>query len=255
MLRVRVIPCLQLVSDSLVKTVKFDNYKYIGDPINTVRIFNELGVDELCFLDIRATVENRTPDFQLLQHIADECFMPLSYGGGIKDFETVRKIFSIGFEKVVLNSSTYITPGLIKKLTEYFGSQAIIAAVDIKKTLFGGHMAFINSGTKKIPVNVVEWVQQLEANGAGELLVTSIDKDGTWAGYDLEVLKKINNAVTIPVIANGGAGELKHLSDAVKKAGVAAVALGSMVVYQKKDMGVLINFPDENILKKFFHNI
>lgn len=246
---VRVIPCLQLVGDSLVKTVKFDNYKYIGDPINTVRIFNELEVDELCFLDIRATIENRGPDFSLLQQIADECFMPLSYGGGITDFETVKKILSIGFEKVVLNTSTYTHPDMVRRLTDDFGSQAIVGAIDLRKTFFKGYAAYVKSGTEKAAGNVVEWAQSLEKLGIGELLVTSIDREGSWEGYDVEIIKKISDAVNIPVIANGGAGNLQHLSDAVKKGGASAVAVGSMVVYQRKGMGVLINFPDQNNLR------
>jgi cyclase len=248
MLQTRVIPCLQLVNDSLVKTVKFDNYGYIGDPVNTVRIFNELEVDELCFLDIRASVQNREPNFELLKQIADECFMPLSYGGGIRTFETAQKILSIGFEKVILNTQAYRQPELIKKLSEYFGAQAIIASVDVKKNLLGKYQVYINDGTEKIPVNAIEWAQKLVSLGCGELLVTSIDKDGSWSGYDIEVLKKISNAVTVPVIANGGAGDVLHIKEVLSKANVSAVALGSMVVYQKKGMGVLVNFPDKEQL-------
>lgn len=248
MLKTRVIPCLQLIDSSLVKTVKFKDPAYIGDPVNTVRIFNELEVDELCFLDIRASVEKRMPNYEILKQIADECFMPLSYGGGITDFESARKIFASGFEKIVLNTSAYKTPHLITKLSEHFGAQAIIGSVDFRKNLWGKSSIYINDGTENTSNDVVGWATKLEEYGVGEILLTSMDRDGSWAGYDVEVLKKVNNAVSVPVIANGGAGEIKHLTQAVKEAGVSAVALGSMVVYQKKGMGVLVNFPDRNKL-------
>ncbi len=249
MLKTRIIPCLSLVDDSLVKTVRFDNYSYIGDPINTVRIFNELEVDELCFLDIRATVNNKQPDMALLKQIADECFMPLSYGGGINSFETAAQIFAAGFEKVVLNSVTYTNPAVVAKLSEHYGAQAIIGSVDVKRNMWGKYVVYIKDGTERISVDVVEWAQKLEALGIGELLLTSIDKDGTWAGYDVELTKKVTKAVSIPVIANGGAGNVRHISDVVKKGGASAAGVGSMVLYQKKDMGVLINFPDKETIK------
>jgi cyclase len=251
-LKTRVIPCLQLLGDSLVKTVKFKNPKYIGDPINAVRIFNELEVDELCLLDIRATVEKRAPNFNLLRQIADECFMPLSFGGGIADFDTAKQLFRIGVEKIVLNTATYKNPDLIRKLSEYFGNQALIGSIDTKKNLFGSYSVYIDSGKQKIVVTPVEWAQKLESYGIGELLVTSIDREGTWEGFDIEIIKKITAAVSIPVIAHGGSGSLDHIDEVIKKGNVSAVALGSMVVYQKKNMGVLVNFPEkarlENIL-------
>lgn len=245
MIRTRVIPCLQLIDQSLVKTVKFKDYGYIGDPINTVRIFNELEVDELCFLDIRATLENREPNLKILKEIANECFMPLSYGGGLKNFNTVKEIFAIGFEKVVVNTHGYRNPQFITQLAEHFGNQAIIGSIDIKRNFLGGYHAFVNDGQEKTKLNPVEWAVELENLGAGELLITSMDKDGTWEGYDTEIIKKITNSVKIPVIANGGAGTIQHIGDVVKRGNVSAAAVGSMVVYQKKGMGVLVNFPDK----------
>ncbi len=244
MLKARIIPCLQLVNESLVKAIKFNEYGYIGDYINTVRIFNELEVDELCFLDIRASFENREPNFKILQNIANECFMPLSYGGGIKDFSAVQKIMSIGFEKVVLNTATYQNPQLITKVADHFGSQAVVASVDVKKNIWGKYQVYINDGRQKLSVEPIEWVQKLEAAGAGEILLTSMEKEGTWTGYDLEITKKITSATRIPVVANGGAGSIGHIAEVVLKAGASAAAIGSMVVYQKKGMGVLVNFPD-----------
>src|SRR5690348_9924034 len=230
MLKTRVIPCLQLIGDSLVKTVKFKNPSYIGDPINTVRIFNELEVDELCFLDIRASQQNREPPIEILQQISNECFMPLSYGGGLRDFDTAKKIMSIGFEKLVINTHAWRKMELITRLSEHFGTQAVIGSIDVKKNLFGKYNVFINDGSEKIDVDVVEWAKQLEEAGAGEILITAMDKDGTWSGFDIEVTRKVSDAVSVPVIANGGAGSIEHIGEAVKKGNASAVCLGSMVV-------------------------
>jgi cyclase len=250
MLKIRIIPCLQLIDYRLVKTVKFTTYSYIGDPINTVRIFNELEVDELCFLDIRATVENRGPNLQILKQIADECFMPLSYGGGLRDFEVVKEIFKIGFEKVVINSYAIENPSFITKIAEHFGSQAIIGSIDVKKNFFGKYFVYSKDGTEKTKLDPIEWAIKLEKLGAGELLITSMDRDGTWEGFDIEIIKSISEVVSIPVIANGGAGSIEHIAEVIKKGKVNAVALGSMVVYQKKGMGVLVNFPDKEKLNQ-----
>lgn len=250
MLQTRIIPCLQLVGDSLVKTVKFDKPGYIGDPVNTVRIFNELEVDELCFLDIRATAEKRNPDFEILRQIADECFMPLAYGGGIKDAKTAQNILSIGFEKVILNSVAFQTPHVISEIASHSGVQSVVASVDVKKNIWGKYNVYSNDGTQKEAHDLIDWVQELEKLGAGEILLTSMDRDGTWSGFDLAMIKKVTNAVTIPVIANGGAGKIDDIGKVVREANASAVALGSMVVYQQKGMGVLVNFPDKESLGK-----
>ena len=250
MLKTRVIPCLQLIGDSLVKTVKFGNHGYIGDPVNTVRIFNELEVDELCFLDIRATVENRSPNLSILKHISDECFMPLSYGGGVKDFDVAKEILSIGFEKIVVNTEAYRNPSLLTKLAEHFGAQAVIGSIDVKRNLWGKYQVFVKDGTEKTSLDPVEWAQEMQSRGAGEILLTSMDRDGTWTGFDVELTKRVAEAVTIPVIANGGAGSIAHIKKVVKTGHASAVSLGSMVVYQKKEMGVLVNFPDKAELEK-----
>jgi len=233
-----------------VKTVKFGNHGYIGDPVNTVRIFNELEVDELCFLDIRATVENRSPNLSILKHISDECFMPLSYGGGVKDFAVAKEILSIGFEKIVVNTEAYRNPSLLTKLAEHFGAQAVIGSIDVKRNLWGKYQVFVKDGTEKTSLEPVEWAQEMQSRGAGEILLTSMDRDGTWTGFDVELTKKVAEAVTIPVIANGGAGNISHIKDVVKTGHASAVSLGSMVVYQKKEMGVLVNFPDKAELEK-----
>jgi cyclase len=250
MLRTRIIPCLQLIDQALVKTIKFDKYNYIGDPVNTVRIFNELEVDELCFLDIRATVEQREPNLKILAEIANECFMPLSYGGGVKDAEMARKILSIGFEKIVINTEAFEQPTLITQISEHSGNQSIIGSIDVKKNFLGNYKVYSHDGIKNRNIDPVEWAQNLEALGAGELLVTSMDRDGTWNGFDIELTRMISDAVSIPVIANGGAGVVEHIGQVIHKGNASAVALGSMVVYQAKGMGVLVNFPDKNRLSK-----
>jgi cyclase len=250
MLKVRIIPCLQLVNESLVKTVKFDNFQYIGDPINTVRIFNELEVDELTFLDIRATSENREPNLKILREIADECFMPLSYGGGIRDVKTAKEILSIGFEKVVVNNILFENQELVTKIAEETGSQSVIVSIDVRKNVLGKYHVYKYNGKIKTNYEPLEWAQELEKLGAGEILLTSINKDGTWDGFDVNLMKIITSSVHIPVIANGGAGNNFHIEEVVKKGNVSAVALGSMVVFQAKGMGVLVNFPDKKEIEK-----
>lgn len=245
MLLVRHIPCLLLKEGGLVKTVNFKNPKYIGDPINTIRIFNEKEVDELIFLDIDATPKNKEPNYKLLSEIANECFMPLAYGGGIKTFEQAKKIFSIGIEKVAINSALHSNLNLVKQISEVYGSQAVIGVIDVKKNLFGKLQIVSDSATKKYNYSIKEWIEKIEDAGVGEILITSVDHEGTWNGLNLELIKLVTSSSKVPVIAHGGAGTIQHIKDAVKLGGANAVALGSMVVYQKKDFGVLINFPDK----------
>jgi cyclase len=250
MLKIRVIPTLLLRDDALVKTVKFSKPSYIGDPINTVRIFNELEVDELVFLDIEASSKGRKPNLQILREIANECFMPLAYGGGLQDFGTASEIFEIGFEKVVLNAACHIHPNVIEQIAQHFGNQAVVASVDVKKNFWGNYEVFTHSGSKNSKKNPVEWCKQLEELGAGEILLTSIDKEGTWSGFDVELTCKVSEAVGVPVIAHGGAGNLEHINMVVNEGKASAVALGSMVVYQQKGLGVLVNFPDKEKLQQ-----
>lgn len=248
MLLTRFIPCLLLKGNGLVKTVNFKNPKYVGDPINTVRIFNEKEVDELIFLDIEASPKNREPDYRLLSEIADECFMPLAYGGGIRTFEQAQKIFNIGIEKVALNTATHKNLSLITRISEVYGSQAVIGVIDVKKSLFGKYQIVSNSAADKHKEALKDWVRQLESAGVGEILITSVDREGTWSGMDIELIREVTSVSTVPVIAHGGAGNADHIVAAVKQGHANAVAMGSMVVYQKKDFGVLINFPDRTLL-------
>jgi cyclase len=242
MLRTRVIPVLLLRGESLVKTVRFGRFRYIGDPCNTVRIFNELEVDELAFLDITATPEGRGPNFALLQDIASECFMPLSYGGGLRSFEDAARVFETGFEKVVINSHAYERPEIISEIAEVYGSQAVVAAIDVKRSMFGKPTTVSGSGRRRHPMSPVTWAMELERRGAGEILLTSVDREGTWTGYDLALIRSVSEAVEVPVIAHGGASGPADLARAVG-AGASAVAVGSMVVFQGQEKGVLVNFP------------
>jgi len=239
----RVIPCLQLVDESLVKAVRFGRRTYVGDPANTVRIFNELEVDELCFLDIRASLEGREPNLGLLRDIASEAFMPMAYGGGITRAATALEILSIGFEKVVLNTAAVRQPDLISEIARSAGSQAVVGSIDVRTGLLGRRRVHIRDGREKTGLDPRSWARRLEQLGCGELLVTAMDREGTWAGFDVDLLRDIATAVTIPVIAHGGCGAVSHIAAVVRDAGVSAVAVGSMVVFQKQGMGVLINFP------------
>ncbi len=250
MLKTRIIPCLLLRDESLVKTVRFKKFGYIGDPANTCRIFNELEVDELAFLDITASQENREPNYKILQEIADECFMPLSYGGGIRTVKTAERIFTIGFEKIILNTSPLENPGIIPALANAFGSQSVIIAVDVRRGMWGTYQVYGRSGTRNQRRHPVELAREAERLGAGELLLTSIDREGTWQGFDTELIAQVTASVSIPVIAHGGAGSVDHIGEAVKEGHASAVALGSMVVYQGEGLGVLVNFPDKNELER-----
>ena len=250
MLQTRIIPCLLLKDDSLVKTVNFKKPAYIGDPVNTARIFNELEVDELVLLDISATNNNRKPNFKILSELANECFMPLAYGGGINNFEDAKKIFKIGIEKIIINSVAFTNPTIIPELADHFGNQAIVASIDVKRNMFGKYQVYSNSGKINQKVNPVAWAKKLEQLGAGEIILTSINQEGTWKGFDINIIEKISNAVNIPVIANGGASSIEDIGRAVKQGNASAISLGSMVVYQNKGMGVLVNFPDNEKLKR-----
>lgn len=248
MSRTRIIPCLLLRDQSLVKTVQFNKFEYIGDPLNTCRIFNELEVDEMTVLDILASREGKEPNYKLLKEIASECFMPLSYGGGIKNLSQAEKIFNIGYEKVVVNTAALNNPSLIREISNVFGNQSVIVSIDARQNLFRKYDVFSHAGTVNTKKDPVEWAKEAESQGAGEILITNISREGTWKGFDIDLIKKISDAVTVPVIAHGGAGTVSDIVDAVKDGNASAVALGSLVVFQNKGMGVLVNFPQDQAL-------
>jgi cyclase len=249
MIRPRVIPCLLLKHEGLVKTVKFKDPKYLGDPINIVRIFNDKEVDELVFLDITATVENRPPNFELLGKITSECFMPLGYGGGIRTLEEVKKLLATGVEKIVLNTSAVENPALIRAAADYAGSQAVVISMDVKKALLGKYEVFTRGGKKGTGLDPVKFAIEMEKQGAGELFLNSIDRDGMMQGYDLELVRRVADSVTVPVVACGGAGNIQHLAEAIR-AGASAAAAGSMFVFQGPLRGVLISYPAQEELKR-----
>ena len=240
MVRKRIIPCLLLQNESLVKTIRFKKPSYIGDAVNTVRIFNELEVDELILLDITATTSKSEPNFDLLKDIASECFMPLAYGGGIKTLEQAKKIIKIGYEKVIINSAAYSSNNLITQIANELGNQCVIGSLDVKKTFLGNYFVYSNSGNQKEKINPFQWAKEIESLGAGEIMITSITQEGTWNGFDLELIEKIKKQVNVPIIAHGGAGSSKDIEE-VFCLNVNAAAVGSMVFYQKKGMGVLVN--------------
>jgi cyclase len=246
--KTRVIPVLLLCGQGLVKTVKFKQPKYIGDPINAVRIFNEKEVDELVFLDITATPEGRGPDFDLLSDIASEAFMPMAYGGGITNLGQVRRIFELGFEKVIIDSAAYKNPKLIIEAAAIFGSQSIVGCIDVRKTLLGRYELCSVSGSIKEKASLEEHIALITQSGVGELLVNSVDRDGTMGGYDLKLLREVSNAVTVPVIACGGAGNVDHLVQAVLDGQASAVAAGSMFVFMGPHRAVMVNYPERKLL-------
>ncbi len=246
----RVIPALLLQGQGLVKTIKFKDPTYLGDPINIVRIFNDKEVDELVFLDITATTNQRPPAFDVLANITSECFMPLGYGGGIRSMEDVRRLLGIGIEKVILNTAAVENPSLVRSAADYAGSSSVVISIDVRKNLFGKYEVYTRSGSRKTGLEPVRHAMEMERLGAGELLINSIDRDGTMQGYDLDLIRRISDAVSIPVVACGGAGKLQDLADAIKMGGASAAAAGSFFVFQGPLRGVLISYPSQDELKQ-----
>lgn len=244
----RVIPCLLVDDEAMVKTVRFEEGAYLGDPVNVINLFNRFEVDEITLLDVRATVEDREPVFELIEHLAAECWVPLSYGGGIRTIDDVRRILSSGVEKVVLGTVAADDPDLVTEASRIFGVQAVIVAVDARRTGAGGYETFVASGTRALGTDPATYARLAASRGAGEILVTSIDRDGTMEGYDVELIRQVSEAVDVPVIACGGAGDRSDLAVPIQ-AGASAVAAGSIFVFQGRERGVLINFPDRPYLE------
>jgi cyclase len=243
MLKTRVIPTLLLRGAGLVKTTGFRNPVYVGDPINAIRIFNEKEVDELVLLDITASRTGKGPAFSTIENIASECFMPVAYGGGITAVEQIRKILGAGIEKVVVNAAALLNPQLVRDAVREFGSQAIVVSIDVKRKLLGRYEVYGDGGTKSTGHEPAAYARLMEDFGAGEILLTAIDRDGTMKGYDIELVAKVTSAVGIPVIASGGAGTIADFGVASKRAGAAAVAAGAMFVFHGPHRAVLITYP------------
>lgn len=246
----RVIPVLLLRDKGLYKTVKFKKQRYVGDPINTVRIFNEKEVDELVILDVGATPESRPPDFDMLEQIAGEAFMPLAYGGGLGSLGDVSRILSLGFEKVIFNTAAFDCPDLLDQASRAYGAQAVVGCLDVHKTMFGRYELRTHSATRRRSTGIVDHVNNLIRLGVGEILVNSIDRDGSGTGYDLPLIKLVSSCCSVPVIACGGAANLQHFETAVTEGGASAVAAGSMFVYKGVHRAVLINYPDRSELER-----
>jgi imidazole glycerol-phosphate synthase subunit HisF len=243
MLQARIIPCLLLKNKGLVKTVRFKDARYIGDPINAVRIFNEKEVDELIFLDIMASRNGEGPNLELVAKISDECNMPLAYGGGVRTLEQVRALFNAGVEKVSINSIALERPSFIKEASDLFGSQSIIVSLDVKRKWNGAYEVYIAGGTRLAGRDAVAVAKKAESLGAGEIMINSIDHDGTMEGYDIGLIGRISRSVGIPVIACGGAGSMEDFSRVICEGGASAAAAGSYFVYHGRRRAVLINYP------------
>ena len=231
MLHTRIIPVLTLKDGRIIKTVKFDEFRDIGHPATMGKVFESQDVDELIFVDISASQERREPDYKAIESFAEECTMPLTLGGGVNSINTINRLLRIGADKVVLNSSAIREPKLISEASSAFGSQCIIVAIDAKAMPNGKYQALIHGGSEPTGLDVVEWAKRAEALGAGEIFLTSIDRDGTMEGYDLALVRSVSESLRIPVIANGGCGMLIDLVDAVVEGKASAVACSSLFAF------------------------
>ena len=245
MLQPRIIPCLLIHNKGLVKTYKFKESKYVGDPINAVKIFNEKEVDELIILDIDATVHSREPDYEMIENFANECRMPLCYGGGIKTSFQAKKILSLGVEKIAISSLVFKNPEVVREISKEVGSQSVVIVFDVKKNFFGNYDVFSHNAKNKIKHNLLDLVDNVQSLGAGEIVINSIDNDGRMKGYDLNLIKKVKDKLNIPMTALGGAGEIEDIRKAIKNFGIIGCAAGSLFVFKGKYKAVLINYPNK----------
>ena len=247
MLRPRITPCLLIKNDGLVKTQKFTDPKYVGDPINAVKIFNEKEVDELIVLDIDASVLGREPNYALIRSLANECRMPLCYGGGVKTVEQIERIIQLGVEKVAISSAAITNPSLIAQAAKRVGSQSLVVVLDVKKTgLLRRYEVFVENGKTATGLNPVDFVSGLEALGAGEVVINSIDRDGQMQGYDLDLIEAIRQRTSLPLTVLGGAGSLGDIRGLIEKFGIIGAAAGSLFVFKGKYRAVLINYPSRS---------
>lgn len=251
MLRPRIIPCLLIKDKGLVKSVNFGNFKYIGDPINAVRIFNEKEVDELIVVDIDATVQNREPDFKMIEDLASECRMPLCYGGGIKSKEQAQRIIGSGVEKVAISSAATDNPGLITALAEDVGSQSVVIVLDVKARTNGKYEVFTHNGRKSTGISPVEFARQMEDLGCGEIVINSIDQDGKMTGYDLALVEEVRASITIPLTIIGGAGSINDICGLISRFGIIGAGAGSLFVFKGVYKAVLINYPNSSEKEAF----
>lgn len=252
MLRPRIIPSLLVQDNGLVKTINFKNPKYVGDPINAVRIFNDKGVDELAIFDIDATVLGKEPNYSLIERLASQSMMPLCYGGGVKTVEQAQRIFSLGIEKIALSSAVLENPNLITEIAERVGAQSVIVVLDVKKKLLGGYEVYTHNGKIASGINPFKFAEEAQKLGAGEIVINSIDKDGMMKGYDLDLIAKVREKITLPMTVLGGAGSLSDIEKVIEKHNVIGVAAGSLFVFKGPYKAVLINYPTQAEKNKIF---
>lgn len=258
MLRPRIIPCLLVRDKGLVKTLKFKDGKYLGDPLNAVKIFNEKEVDELILLDIDASGDNRDPDFELIKNIAIESRMPLCYGGGVKTVEQAKMIISLGAEKVAISSVAVEKPSIISEMAEAVGTQSVVVVMDVKhRGLFSRPELVLYNGSRSTGIDPVKFAATCEESGAGEIVINSVDRDGQMNGYDLKLIREIRKSCSVPITVLGGAGSLDDISSLIKEFGVIGAAAGSLFVFKGKYKAVLINYPNPeekfNLMPQFFN--
>ena len=253
MLRPRIIPCLLIKDKGLVKTVKFDNPKYVGDPLNAVKIFNEKETDEISIFDIDASVLSIDPNYSLIEKIANQSRMPICYGGGIKKVEQAQKIFKLGVEKIAISSAAVNNPELISQISSKVGSQSVVVVIDVKKKLFGDYEVFIHNGKDKTGIKAVDFAKKAQKFGAGEIIINSIDNDGIMKGYDFKLIDKIRDQITIPLTVLGGAGSLDDIKQVINKYNIIGVAAGSLFVFKGTYKAVLINYPNREIKNQIYY--
>jgi len=255
MLYPRIIPCLLVHENGLVKTVKFKDPKYVGDPINAVKIFNEKEVDELIVVDIDASRYGKEPDYKMIENLAVECRMPLCYGGGIKNISQAQKIFGLGVEKIAFSSAAIENPQIISEIAERVGNQSVVVVLDIKKkTLSSKYELYIHNGTKSTGIDPISFAVEMQKLGAGEIVVNSIDQDGVMKGYDMNLINKIREVISIPITAMGGAGSLDDIGNVICEHGIIGVAAGSLFVFKGKYRAVLINYPTQQVKNDLLDN-
>jgi cyclase len=248
----RVIPCLLLEGGGLVKTVKFRDPRYVGDPINAVRIFNDKQADEIAVLDIRATAEGRGPDLEVVAEIVSEAFMPVAYGGGVANLDTAVRLIQVGVEKVVVNTAAAENERVVADISGHLGSSTLVVSIDATRRPDGTYEVMTRAGTHASGRDVREFAELMARSGAGELFLTSIDRDGTMTGYDVELIRQVSSVVPIPVVACGGAGSTTDLVAAIRDGGAAAVAAGSLFVFHGRHRAVLITYPSYAVRSQLF---
>ncbi|MBX2953631.1 MAG: AglZ/HisF2 family acetamidino modification protein [Leadbetterella sp.] len=252
MLRPRIIPSLLIQDNGLVKTVNFKNPKYVGDPINAVKIFNEKAVDELAVFDIDATVKGLDPNYSLIERIANQSRMPLCYGGGVKTVKQAQKIFGLGIEKIALSSAVIENPRLIMDIAERVGAQSVIVVLDIKKKLLGGYEVFTHNGKKSTGINPFKFISEVQDLGAGEVIINAIDQDGVMKGFDMTLIEKAREQTSLPMTVLGGAGSLEDIKKVIDRHHIIGVAAGSLFVFKGVYKAVLINYPAQEEKEKLF---